>query len=267
LKTWQAIESSIRELILKEDPDHFLRWDPILKTMFTGGRVARRGYTGIEVGVLKSSEEWERWKSALREDPVGNPFLWSLRPATSGNLIHGAYHLARFSAVSGERLEDCDVVFEFGGGYGSMRRLFAKLGFKGAYILFDFPLLIALQRFFLESLGLKVVDNPHELEPGQTLVVSSIEQLEAAIGSARGRRGFIATWSLSESPAELQLRIVRMIREFDEFLIGYRERFRELDNRSGLDNWLRALPDVDWTGEAIAHLPTTRYLFGHRTSR
>jgi hypothetical protein len=44
-----------------------------------------------------------------------------------------------------------DFVIEFGGGYGSLCRLFFNQQFKGQYVLFDLPPFSALQHFFEDA--------------------------------------------------------------------------------------------------------------------
>jgi hypothetical protein len=70
-------------------------------------------------------------------------------PGSSGTLIHHAYHLHRFETVTGRFLLELQEIIEFGGGYGSMARLLARLGYRGRYHIHDLPEFAALQRFYL----------------------------------------------------------------------------------------------------------------------
>jgi len=65
-------------------------------------------------------------------------------------LIHHTYHIAQFEDKVGERISNFDFIFKFGGGYGSMCKLLHNPGFKGRYVLYDFPVFSALQEFFLK---------------------------------------------------------------------------------------------------------------------
>ena len=64
------------------------------------------------------------------------------------------------SAPRARDLSSSGVIVEFGGGYGSMCRLLHKLGFSGQYFIYDLPEFVALQRYFLKSIGMPVRDGP-----------------------------------------------------------------------------------------------------------
>ena len=154
-RIWRRFIEQFRDAMAREDPRAFLRWPTIAKAMF----VSNQPYLSIELLSLRSRRDWRRrWRPALRESPVGHPVpFWAL-PWSSGNLIHHAYHLAQFEARTGRPAERFPAVFEFGGGYGSMCRLFHQLGFSGRYVIYDLPQFSALQAFYLGSLGLPLVD-------------------------------------------------------------------------------------------------------------
>ena len=71
-------------------------------------------------------------------------------------MIHHAYHLAQFEEKTRTQVHEIDFVLEFGGGYGSMCRLFYNLGFRGRYVIFDLPSFSALQIYYLKTLDLPV---------------------------------------------------------------------------------------------------------------
>ena len=154
-RIWRRFIEQFCDAMAREDPRAFLRWPTIAKAMF----VSNQPYLSLELLSLRSRRDWRhRWRPALRESPVGHPLpFWAL-PWSSGNLIHHAYHLAQFEARTGQAAEQFPAVFEFGGGYGSMCRLFHQLGFSGRYVIYDLPQFSALQAFYLGSLGLPLVD-------------------------------------------------------------------------------------------------------------
>src|SRR3989339_220912 len=112
---WLANSNRLRELVLTGDPRRFLRWDVVTRTMF----ISYARYIDLEIKYLKRLNDWSsRWRPAIRESSTGYPTRCIFYPASSANLIHHAYHLARHEERTGVRAEDLDLVFEFGGGYG-----------------------------------------------------------------------------------------------------------------------------------------------------
>jgi hypothetical protein len=251
----------LRELVLNDDPRRFMRWDVILKTM----SVAQAEYVRPEFNYLKNLADWDsRWRSAIDESPVGHPEPYWRYPRSSGNLIHHAYHLARFEKETSLCAHTMDFIFEFGGGYGNMCRLLHKLGFQGSYVLFDLPAFSALQKFYLESVGITVrlVDS-FEKEKKGCFCISDIRQLKRIFSAGETSSSiFIATWSISETPLELRNNVLSCVKNFGTFLIAYQHRFKEVDNIGFFRKWTAAQKDVLWYNMQIEHIPNNSYLFG-----
>src|SRR5205085_1427466 len=121
-----------------------------------------------ELRLLRRSSRWPRWKSALRENAVGKPVPLLIRGSTSGIQVHHTYHIAQFEEATGAAIGDMRLIFEFGGGYGSMCRQAHLLGFRGKYVIFDLPEFSALQRYFLRSIGLRVLSPDEGRDPRQS---------------------------------------------------------------------------------------------------
>lgn len=256
---WRSSMRRLRELVLQRDARAFLRWDVVMETMF----VANAAYLADELAYLKSLDEWmHRWKPAITESAIGCPVPFFKYPRSSGNLLHHAYHLARFEQESGLRVEQMTQIFEFGGGYGSMCRLVHKLGFKGRYLIFDLPPFSALQTYYLESIGLKVHDNAalrDEMVSG-VFCLSSSDYLKQ-IGQQSGGL-FLATWSLSETPLHVRNGLEELISQSAGFLIGYQERFGEMNNERYFSGLRQGRQDLNWALHPIDWLPGNFYLFG-----
>ena len=137
---WLGFLAQLRENIRNNDPREFLRWPVIMQTMF----VTFPPFVLNELRFLRAQNWRGRWKEAIRESDVGRPHRYPLYPASSGNLIHYAYHLASFEQRMRASISDMGCVVEFGGGYGGMCRLIHRLGFKGRYVIFDLPYFSAL---------------------------------------------------------------------------------------------------------------------------
>jgi hypothetical protein len=216
---------------------------------------------------LRASERWEsRWKEALRESKVGLPLKFELYPESSGNLVHHAYHLSQFEAHSGRAIEELQTIVEFGGGYGSTCRLAHRLGFKGRYFIFDLTEFSALQRFYLKLNGINALDESHRGQAQEGVVcLSTLNELSSLLRD-KPIDLFIANWSLSETPLELRGQFLPLVSGARSFLIGYQDRFGEVDNRQFFADWKISQPLVSWTDVRIEHLPANNYLIGTQTS-
>ncbi len=263
-REWIENVTRLKNLVLEEDPRGFLRWDVIVKTM----SVAFADYIVPEYRFLKTQPDWQsRWTEALEECVVGHPIPHWQYPRSSANLIHHAYHVAQFEGRTGVSVHDMDFVFEFGGGYGSMCRLFYNLGFQGRYVIFDLPAFSALQIFFLKSAGFQV-HSYHSFSTARdgALCISDFSQLQAVLRGLDGQDSmFLATWSLSEAPMQLRAKVLPLVDGFTAFLVAYQSRFNEIDNLAAFQGWTTRQQQVKWHDWRIAHLPNdNRYLMGRR---
>jgi hypothetical protein len=264
---WLSNMKRLREFVLNEDSREFLRWGVISDTMF----VAFARYVYKELKYLKHRPDWEtRWRAAIRESPVGRPIPYMFYPTSSGNLIHHAYHLAQFQEKTKVQLRNVGFVFEFGGGYGSMCRLFHNLGFDGKYIIFDLPPFSALQRYFLKTLGLPVKSLAEFVRSNTGIVcVSEIQELRALLTHhvEANNAMFVATWSISEAPFKTRSLILPLISKFSLYLIAYQDRFGEVNNLDFFNNWKEGLRNVVWHNWRIEHIPGNNYLVGSVSPR
>jgi hypothetical protein len=261
---WRRFIAKFHDAVALEDPRAFLRWPTIAKAMF----VSNHPYLSLELASLRLRRDWRRrWRPALRESPAGHPVpFWAL-PWSSGNLIHHAYHLAQFEARTGRAAERFPAVFEFGGGYGSMCRLFYQLGFSGRYVIYDLPQFSALQGYYLGSLDLPLVDADRLSGTDRGIVrVSDPAALRRALDWAdAGRALFVATWSLSETPATVRDPIMPCVAACAGVLIAYWVTFGEMDNHEYFSRWAAEHPEFAWTRRPILTLPPDHfYLFGVR---
>ena len=252
---WRRYMNTLRDQVRWRDPRAFLTWPVIRGTMF----VRRSRYLETELAYLKGLPDWQgRWAAAVREGRAGRPAPYPGLRASSGNLLHHAYHVARFEAAVGARVADMGTVFEFGGGYGSMCRLFRQVGFAGRYVVLDLPHFSALQRYYLQALGLGLAEAGNHC-------VSDPEAPARLLAGAPRPTMFLATWSLSETPLHVRKAVLPLVSGFDAFLIAFQGTFREVDNVA----WFRALreemPEIAWHDLPIGHLRGPNfYLFGRR---
>lgn len=262
---WIQKRARLRQLLLERDPSDFLRWDVIRTTMVKRGRAP----VVHELRHLRRRPDWSaRWRPALRESTIGRPRPFHLYPRSSGNLIHQAYHLCRFEEATGLALSTVPLIVEFGGGYGRMCGLLHRLGFSGTYVIFDLPEVSVLQRFFLRHLDIPVLDAGAVAAAGGpargVVTTSEVPELRTLLRSRPpGHAALIAMWSLSETPVELRAHILAEVSSFDAFLIGYTNRFVDLDNRTLFATWRSTLPNHTWYEFPIPHLRKAEcYVFG-----
>jgi hypothetical protein len=227
-------------------------------------------YSSTELHYLKHHPDWKkRWRKAIRESWVGRPTPYVYYPASSANLIHLAYHVAQFEEKCKAQVNHMDYVFEFGGGYGSMCRLFHNLGFHGRYVIYDLPSFSALQVYFLKTIGLPV-QSISEFQNSRTGIVCicDFQQLKSLLTDRHeaGDTMFVGTWSISETPRSTRDLILPLASEFKSFLLAYQDSYGEMNNVDFFDNWKGTIRNVAWHNWKIGHIPGNNYLVGRATS-
>jgi hypothetical protein len=147
----------------------------------------------------------------LEEDPIGSPPLVPVEGQaylTSPRLIDELYLVARFTQETEVDPRELDLVVEWGGGYGSLARLFARLNAELAYVIVDAPLMSCLQWLFLTSvLGPErvelCVEEPVAVEPGRVSLVPHALWHDVRHDADL----FVSAWGLSEASAAAQLAV------------------------------------------------------------
>lgn len=259
---WLDLTNQFRSLVLERNARKFLQWRLITQTMFP----SRAPYISKELAYLRNRPDWRsRWKAAIREIPVGHPARYILYPASSRNLIHQAYHLALFEERSGIAVDKMDLLFEFGGGYGSMCCLVHRLGFRGSYVIFDLPAFSALQLYYLRTAGLSATAGSGDGGLSEGIAcISNPKQLQRLLRdvSELGHSLFLALWSVSEVGLELRRKTAELVSGFKSFMIAYQDLFGEVDNKAAFADWQKSLPGVAWRSFPIQHSPGNTYLIG-----
>jgi hypothetical protein len=269
-RLWSQFQERLRNAALTRDPRGFLTWDVITRTMF----LAFSSYAAKEFFHLRRRPDWlSRWKPAIRESPAGRPAPFPLYPRTSANLVHDAYALCRFEESTGAAIEEFDEVLEFGGGYGSLCRLFFNLGFQGTYTIYDLPPFSSLQSYFLKSVGIPVrrgdllAGTRNGVRPNVVRLLSSEQELAQLSRSApKGKSLFVAAWSLSETPLEVRQQFLPYVEHCDAYLLAYQSRFGEMDNCEFFGEWKeKTVSTISWRQVALPHIPGRHtFLFGTR---
>lgn len=257
---WEENLNRLYQYLYNNNPLYFLHSKVVRDTMFTGNAY----YVVSEYFYLKNNN-WKIWKNIIKENNKipNEPFI--LYPRSSGNTIHHTYHLARFQNDTGVDYKKLKVIFEFGGGYGNMCRIFKKLGFKGTYIIYDLPIFSALQSFYLKVNNIPAVYNKINYA-SKVMCISDYTKLTKLLKKyTRGKdKLFLATWSLSESPLVTRRLIEPLVSRFEYFLISYQSNFNDIDNISYFKKFQNKFVDYKWFNYKIEQLPNNNYLFGKR---
>jgi hypothetical protein len=250
---WLGFRRRVRQLLTSEDARRFLEWDAISQTMHAGNAP----YIAQELNALKDSPQWQsRWKPALREDAAGCPNRSRWRPTSSGNLIHHVYHLHKAEPVLRRQIENFSHIIEFGGGYGSFCRLAWRLGFRGRYVIFDFPEFSALQRYFLRSVGVPLA------QPGKPNGAHCITEMDDLVAEARDCELFLGLWSISETPLDFRRKVLATVANAGNFLFASQRQVGEVDNIAFFKQWTAMHSQLQWSELPIAHMPDSYYLIG-----
>lgn len=231
---WETLNSALAKQLLPYPQFSFLRSPTFMRTMFVtaGGAWLRE-----QMSYLERSFSKQRLRAVLEEDYVGDPLLMVPEYATSHNSVHHLYHLATFMFKTGVDVRDAPRVIEWGGGYGSMARIFRRLtGVVQTYVIIDIPLLTCLQWLYLSTIfGEDQVNvlttSRSEIAPGMfnLLPVCFLED-QTLSGDL-----FIATWSLSESSTYAQQYV--FFRDFfcaRHFLVAYQDSSETLPHAARL---------------------------------
>jgi hypothetical protein len=262
---WIKHSNSMTYNTLNGDLNIFLRWPSVRDTM----NVTNSKFILYELNYLKKLNSWkEFWKKLIVEPWIGGQIPFILYPKSSGNSIHLAYVMARFMEKTGKSFEDFDFIFEFGGGYGNLCRLIHGTGFTGKYTIYDLPIISALQRYYLSSVNLKLKRIGMDIADDETYCDSNSNELiaflEEAIPIDNSRNLFIATWSLSESPMNTRTKFEKIMEKFDYFLMGYQDKFGEVDNKEYFNKIKKSRKDIEWYDWPIKYLPAHNFLIGKK---
>ena len=145
--THNKFNKQIFEILKKGKIYNFLRNSFVQKMFF----VHNRFFIIKELNSLKVKKRWKFYEKLLPEDNVGNPIRYFLYPKSSGNKINHVYHLSILEDYLNIDLSKINYVFEFGGGYGCMARIFFKINKNIKYLIFDTKLVNLLQYYYLKQ--------------------------------------------------------------------------------------------------------------------
>jgi len=237
---WRRLLGKLEERWRPFPPLGFLRAPEMLEAVHVNGSL---GWAQMQAQLLSERLPNAVLASVLPEDPIGFPVIRERKTLSSHQHMHTVCHLVRWLASTGATRLPVTVV-EWGGGYGTLAKLYHRLATasgdtrRHTYVLVDVPLMAGLQWLYLSAvLGPDEVCFP---SPGRRGLLS-IEQGKINIVPAHlcaliGPRAdlFVSTWALSESPEKVQ-RLVKRLRFFGaaRFLVAHQgssQRYRDARN-------------------------------------
>ena len=258
--SWKMMIEEFKKNILTNDINNFLQWD-IVKLTITS---ANSTLVDTEFSELKNDASFEnKWKLLLQENNLGNPEKYWGNIKYGVNKIHQTYHLMRYEKISPGELNKLSLAVEFGGGYGNMAQLFHRINPSQKYFIFDFPEMLALQKFYLNSIEIPTAFENNNNNNYATLFSDPV-LLESAVKEVDGKKLFIATWSFSESPTALRKLFSSMLSNFDCFIIAFQKEFDDVTNLEYFTEWIKQFDGVAWELKEIPHFKNSYYLFGNR---
>lgn len=216
-KTHKEFNKKILNLLQSNNLKNFLRKNFIQKIFF----LQNRFFILKELKEIKKSKKWKLYKDLLIEDPIGNPIRYFLYPQSSGNRINHLYQLTVFEEVLKINIKNkVKIIFEFGGGYGCMARIFSKINNKIRYICYDTAYVNLLQYYYLKHNNLDVGFK----KKNKFFLTSNLNKTK------KNNDLFIANWSLSETPINFRKKFFKIIASSKYILICFQEKFENIDN-------------------------------------
>jgi len=235
-KTHKNFNYKLHNIFLKEKIISFLRFSFIQKMFF----VHNRFFILKELNALKADKKnWKLYEKLIKEDNVGDPVRYIFFPKSSGNRINQVYHLSVLIKFFNIDIKKISSVFEFGGGYGLMARIFLLINSSTRYLIFDTFYTNLLQYYYLKLLGYEPV---LKLEKKKNInLLNNIQDLRKY---NKKTSLFIANWSLSETPLKFRSKFLKFIKNSDFILISFQEFFEKIDNLKYFNYLKKDLSDL-----------------------
>mgnify|MGYP001093118440 CR=1 FL=1 len=227
--THNLFNKKIILLLKKDDLTNFLRKNFIQKMFFVHNRL----FILKELVELKKDKNWIFYRKLIEEDHVGNPVRYFLYPKSSGNRINHVYHLSILASEFNINLKKITNVFEFGGGYGCMARIFSKINSKISFTCFDTGFVNLLQYYYLKQNNLNVGFS----KKNKFYLISNTKKMNNSSSNSL----FIANWSLSETPINFRKKFFKLIKNSKLILISFQENFENIDNLKYFKNLKKKL--------------------------
>lgn len=240
---------TMREVILHDfntlPKNRFKVWASTMSVPF----MTRHNIFDFVAVVLEAARKDDRYRVALEDPMIGYGSREDFSVYSLFNDFNTTMHRIQFIAhlincgYTPEKLASLDTILEFGAGIGEMTDIIYKLGFKGKYVIFDFPEVSNVQRYFHSRLGLDNISYTGDY--------NDLKSADLCIG----------TWSFTEMPVDLREKIMYNVVGSKEWLIAYSNSIFGIDNddyikNSFLPNYKDSvvdfidIPSMPWHGGA-----------------
>ncbi len=219
--THKKFNMDVIKLLNGKKIQNFLRESFIQKMFFVHNRL----FIYYELKTLQKSSKWKFYKKLLTEDDVGNPIRYFLYPKSSGNKINHIFHLSILIDEFELNTKKIKKVFEFGGGYGCMARVFSKINRNIKYFIFDTFYVNLLQFYYLKYNNLNVGFS----KQNSFFLSSNLKEIKEYYKD-NSESLFIANWSISETPLNFRKNFEKVMKHNNYILISFQENFENINN-------------------------------------
>lgn len=233
---WDYWRHDLWQRAQAEPIENFMGWPCIYHTM-----LVNHFEIDHQLDYLRERGKWD-YLPACQLPLVGKPLDEYENTGFSRNMINQVYHLARWEIETGRSLSSLEHILEFGGGFGAMALAAHRLGFRGEYLIYDYPEFSLLQKWFLAEHNVPVGHEPNPQPRRYTDL-------------------FIAIYSLSETPEAFRNAFLSELWA-DSYLFLYSSRFAEVDNLRWFADLRDQKPNYLWITQAFPGRPDY-YSFGY----
>lgn len=210
---WTSMREVFAEDFESLPKERFKVWASVMSVPF----MTRARFFDYFAAVLPAAHADRRIRYALEDPDVGiteqDRGIYNLFEdfTTTMNRVQHLAHLV-LNKWTPEDLAKLDTIVELGGGIGDMADIVYKLGFKGKYVIYDFPEVGAIQKWYHDQLGHTNIVHTSD--------VNDLFDADLMIG----------TWSFTEMPIELRDEIMTKIGGTKNWLIAYSNEIFGIDN-------------------------------------
>lgn len=210
---WTVMREVFAEDFENLPKERFKVWASVMTVPF----MTRIRFFDYFAAVLPAAKEDRRVRYALEDPDVGiteqDRGIYNLFEdfTTSMNRVQHLAHLV-LNKWTPDELAKLDTIVELGGGIGDMADIVYKLGFKGKYVIYDFPEVGAIQKWYHDQLGYTNIVHTSD--------VNDLFDADLMIG----------TWSFTEMPVDLRNEIMAKIGGTKNWLIAYSNEIFGIDN-------------------------------------
>lgn len=204
---WAYWRRRLWELAQTDDVRNFMRWQPVFATMLVD-------HFPVGPALSYLQQDWQRWEPIITG--AGDERHYR-------NMVNQCAHLRLWEQTTGQRVNDLQVIAEFGGGYGAMALACYGVGFRGTYVIYDLAEFRLLQQWYLSQ----------HANDGMSLVWSILPHRADL---------FIGIYSVSEiDPSERDKWL-----NGDSYLLLCSSRFAKYDNLSWMRQVIESRPEMNW---------------------